>query len=373
MTFFCNLPFTEIQSFGGTSAWPCCAFRGKAFIPLSNYTNDTQLREVKSQLLRGEVPDQCMSCSESEKNTGHSFRLVAESFHPGVTEEIKKQNDPDYFDLRNVTITTSNICNLKCLPCESSSYVRHLELKKLGLTNNIPIVEKNSNLDALLKLDFKRLTMLGGEPFYDVVTFDFLKKLVEQGRSKNISVDLNTNMTSVTDDKMRFLSDNFSSIILKASIDGIGAVNNYLRYPSDWETIEQNLEKINQYPNVDVVVTTALSNLALIKYHEVVRWAADKKLNLFISTVFSPDVLRPNLLPPELHQKLLKIYTELKSQLSGQVWDRTEYCIDSCISICNNNEYNHEKFQEFFSWIKLHDQHRGQSMLDVFPELVDYL
>jgi glutamate-1-semialdehyde 2,1-aminomutase len=246
-------------------------------------------------------------------------------------------------------------------------------LKKLGLTNNIPIVEKNSNLDALLKLDFKRLTMLGGEPFYDVVTFDFLKKLVEQGRSKNISVDLNTNMTSVTDDKMRFLSDNFSSIILKASIDGIGAVNNYLRYPSDWETIEQNLEKINQYPNVDVVVTTALSNLALIKYHEVVRWAADKKLNLFISTVFSPDVLRPNLLPPELHQKLLKIYTELKSQLSGQVWDRTEYCIDSCISICNNNEYNHEKFQEFFSWIKLHDQHRGQSMLDVFPELVDYL
>jgi len=341
MTFFCNLPFTEIQSFGGTSAWPCCAFSGKAFIQLSNYTNDTQLREVKSQLLRGEVPDQCMSCSESEKNTGHSFRLVAESFHPGVTEEIKKQNDPDYFDLRNVTITTSNICNLKCLPCESSSYVRHLELKKLGLTNNIPIVEKNSNLDALLKLDFKRLTMLGGEPFYDVVTFDFLKKLVEQGRSKNISVDLNTNMTSVTDDKMR--------------------------------TIEQNLEKLAQYPNVDVVVTTALSNLALIKYHEVVRWAADKKLNLFISTVFSPDVLRPNLLPPELHQKLLKIYTELKSQLSGQVRDRTEYCIDSCISICNSNEYNHEKFQEFFSWIKLHDQHRGQSMLDVFPELVDYL
>ena len=373
MTFFCNLPFTEIQSNGDGIARPCCAFNNSKLIRLSNYTTDLQLREVKSQLLRGEIPAPCLECSRLEKTTGHSFRLVAEEFHPDVTTEIKKQNDPDYFDLRNVTITTSNICNLKCLPCGSSSYVRHLELKKLGLNEIIPIVEKNSDLAALFKLDFKRLTMLGGEPFYDVVTFDFLKKLVEHGRSKNISIDLNTNMTSVTDDKMSFLSNNFSNIILKASIDGIGAVNNYLRYPSDWKTIEQNLEKLAQYPNVDVIVTTALSNLALIKYHEVIKWAADKKLNLFISTVFSPDVLRPNLLPPELHQKLLKIYTELKSQLSGKVWDRTEYCIDSCISICNSNEYNHEKFQEFLAWIKLHDDHRGQSMLDVFPELVDYL
>jgi organic radical activating enzyme len=331
------------------------------------------MRMVRQQLLQGQAPKQCQQCVKSELHNGSSFRLTAEMFHPELSKEIKQRNDPDYFDLQNITITTSNLCNLKCLPCHSSSYVRHIELKKLGLSDRLPQAEKAKSLDKFLDLDFKRVTMLGGEPFYDMVTFDFLEKLAATGKSKHVSVDLNTNMTSVTDQHLMFLSQNFKETIIKASIDGLGPVNEYLRYPSSWSVIEKNLQKLNQYSNISYIVTTALSNLSLLRYHEIINWAAINKINLFITIVNTPALLRPDLLPLPVKSKLLEIYQDLKLTLSGKVWDRTEHCIDTCIQLCSTTDYSHAEFQEFLAWIKLHDDHRGQSMISVFPELVDYV
>ncbi len=376
MTFFCNLPFTELHigsTIDNPTSRPCCVFSPTTRIHPSNYKTDPQMRMVKQQLLQGQAPKQCQHCVKAEAMDGTSLRLMAEMFYPELSKEIKQRNDPDYFDLQKLTLGTSNICNLKCLPCHSSSYVRHIELKKLGLSDYPLRVARANNLDAYLELEFKHVTLLGGEPFYDMITFDFLKKLATHGRSKEISVDLNTNMTAVTDQQLEFLSSNFKHIIIKASIDGIGPVNDYLRYPSHWKEIEQNLQKLVQYSNISHVVTTALSNLALLRYHDVIRWAADNKTNLFITTVYDPRLLRPELLPSPIKANLLKIYQDLKTSLSGKVWDRTEHCIDACIKICSSTEYDHEEFQKFLSWIKLHDDHRGQSMISVFPELVDYV
>jgi sulfatase maturation enzyme AslB (radical SAM superfamily) len=371
MSFFCNLPFTEIQTDGNT-ARPCCVFSSKQQIELSSYYANQELFDAKKKLLNGTPPTQCLWCVEQEKSTGNSFRLLAETFHSELSDKIKQYNNPTYFDIRNVTFTTSNICNLKCLPCENASFVRDSELVKLNLKKNIPILEKN-NYQSLLNYNFNKITLLGGEPFYDLITFELLNELIVREKSHNIQVDINTNMTAITEEKMDFLVKNFDKITIKASIDGIGTVNDYLRYPSRWETIEKNIELVKSYTDVDLIITGAVSNLALIKFHQVIDWVVEKDLSLFMTHVSNPTVLAPSLLPIDIKKQLLEIYQSQKNRLSGKIHDRTEYCIDSCIHICSDIDTNLSKWPAFISWINKHDQLRQQSLTQIFPEIIDYV
>jgi len=370
MSFFCNLPFTEVIS-NGTNIRPCCVMRKNVEVNIDNYFNDAEMITIKRQLLDGQAPRQCFACVSSERTDGHSPRIMAEQFYPELSRHIKEKNDATYYNIKSVSIRTSNICNLKCLPCEGQSFVRDTELRKLNLIPISPTLRHHPNWDNLLKLDFERLTLLGGEPFYDKITFDLLKNLVSNGKSKSVQIDLNTNLTAITQEKMQFLVENFKKVMIKGSIDGIGAVNDYLRYPSKWADIELCISIVRSFPEVDLVVTTALSNLSLIKYHELIRWAADTKINLFITPVDTPEVLRKSLLPPALKSDLLKIYQSLKIELAGKLWDRTEVCIDTCINICSGDS-DIKDWPEFLEWINKHDKLRGTCLNDVFPELLDY-
>lgn len=373
MSFFCKLPFIEIQVSERTVK-PCCVFRPNTQTSLDNYFNNPEMVEVKQKLLSGQAPDQCTTCVNREKIDGNSFRIVAENSQPELSKEIIERNDPTYFDIQGVSYTTSNVCNLKCLPCNgSASYGRGVELTKLKLIPNAGTVMRNTDYSKLLELDFERLTVLGGEPFYDQITFDLLNDLVTSGKSQNIRVDINTNMTAITERHMDFLTRNFKHVLIKASIDGIGPVNDYLRYPSKWETIERNIELVKSYKDVSLVVTSAISNLALIKFYQVVEWAADNQFNLFITTVGNPLLLTPTFLPAELKQQLLPIYQKLKEKLAGQVWSHTEQSIDSCIHMCSNTTTDTTTWPDFKDWIGRHDAHRGTSVIATFPELIDYM
>ncbi len=360
------------MSYDGEHAVPCCVFKPTKLIPIKSYKEDVQIRKVKQQLLQGQQPAQCQACVADEKSSGTSFRTMSEKFRGEESDSIKQKNSADHWEIKNLTILTSNICNLKCLPCSRASYVRDTELQKLKLSTHIPIVERNKESEYLINMPFDRLTLLGGEPFYDGITFEILENLVRNNRSKDIILDLNTNMTSVSRDRLDFLNKNFKRVTLKASVDGIGEVNDYLRYPSNWSVINENIKLAQSFNHIDIVVTTALSNLSLIKFYQVIEWAAEQNFNLFVTVVSTPKVLRAPLLPAELKKTLLPIYLEQKARLGGKVRDRTEHCIDTCIKLCSNNEDTGD-FVEFLNWIELHDQHRGTSVLQIFPELIDYV
>jgi MoaA/NifB/PqqE/SkfB family radical SAM enzyme len=340
--------------------------------PLQDYTTNADLIRVKQQLLQGQQPKECRACALSEQLNGHSHRLVEASFHPEISQSIRDSNNARAFQIKHLSISTSNICNLKCTSCLHSSYVRQKELKDMGLQKHQPIVYARQDLEHYLDLEFEHLTVLGGEPFHDQITFAFLQRLVDTGKSSQIKIDLNTNMTGITLDRMRFLCDNFQRVMIKASIDGIGAVNNYLRYPSRWEVIETAIDTVQKDFDCDLVVTSTLSNLSLLRFHEVIAWAAQRRLNVFVTTVDNPVHMHPTLLPPEIKNDLLHRYQDLRQRLQGQIWDRTAYCIDICIEICQNTAWDSTRFAAALDWLEAHDLHRNQSFLDTFPEMVDF-
>jgi organic radical activating enzyme len=365
-TFFCHLPFVSVDT-DGRQARPCCAFTSPP-IPLDGYESNPIIIDTKQKLFRGIQPEGCVKCVEAEKLSGKSFRILANEFHPHYTKEVLDHDDT-YSNLKIVNVVGSNICNLKCLPCYGGSYVREKERFQLGLIKSLPQVQKIENISKIIKSDIKQITLCAGEPFYDRDSWNLLQVLATTGQSKQIRVDINTNLTHITDEKLDFLSHNFDSVLIKGSIDGIGAVNDYLRYPSQWHTIEKSVDLILRRREISFVVTTALSNLSLLRYHELFAWAQSKKiLNCFITHVLGPKVLSCNNLPEITKQNLKTIYQNLQS--TSGLSDRSSYALELCYNLCQKKDINHSfSMIELSQYLDLHDQHRGTNWRTVFHEL----
>lgn len=365
MTFNCKLPWQALHIATGMIA-PCCNFSrvGPRPSSLDEYINSAELKSVRDSLLQGIAPRECKNCVLEEKISGHSHRTLSNRF---------ENNDPVY-EFENVSIVTSNTCNLKCTSCNGfSSYVRGVELSKMGLENSTPQhVTHTLDVDALINYPIKSLTISGGEPFVDS-TREVLDKLVHAGRSTVIDLRLNSNCTMITRDWLEYLDSNFKSTMIKASLDGVGTVNDYLRYPSKWEEISENLSMLKEYSNItSVLVTSVLSNLSVIKFYNLINWCVDNNIeDLVVLTLRQPVHMQPHILPAELKKQLLSTYTQLR-ETHKHAGDRILECIDTCIGICNNDNATDAEFNQALEWYQTHDRHRGNNIFDTFPELIPY-
>lgn len=363
--FFCVLPFTAIET-DGHVAKPCCQYQGS--IPLAGYQESPDLISTQKKLLEGQAPLGCNLCESSERHTSTSLRVLYQTFHAELADQIRRDHSTS--QLKNVSVVGSNVCNLKCLPCEHGSFIRSQELHKLGFSKYGPSLRKIDNPEAIADLDIEILTLTSGEPLYDKACRLLLETLISRGKSQDIRLDINTNLTRIDQSILEFLADNFSSVLIKGSIDGTGAVNDYLRYPSDWSNIERAVDLILAHGSIDFVVTTALSNLALLRYHDLVRWSLSKGIrNMFISQVESPAVLSChrffNAHAADCRDRLLDIAN------TPNLFDRTRYCLDLCIKLCNNSLDTGPRLadSDLERFLNIHDQERGTDWHAVFNEL----
>ena len=369
---YCHLPWTHIFALNDHNV-PCCIFEtGQHQIKLSEYNQHPVILQTRQDILDGKIPDACRRCKIDEERFNHSYRLLHNNFESHLEDGITTTDSLEVY--HEVSLMTSNTCNLKCTSCKESSYVRHRELDAMGLLTNkkdIPIhFARNPSIDSLSSIKFKKLVLLGGEPFFDKVTFNLLEELANSGRSQSIELDINTNMTGITQEKLDFLVDNFSNVQIKASIDGIGKVNDYLRYGSDWETIDANVKLCKEYSrnhfNIQLLLVAATSNLSMLRFYQVMEYVEQQDIvDVFLTTVHDPALMDSTCIPRGLIDDLRKKYSKLKP-----VSDRNQFVVQSCLNILDNADDSN--FANSLAWYKKHDQHRGTSVFDIFPELLEY-
>lgn len=366
-TVWCHHPFRSLQT-NGVYGVPCCNFRSTRYIPLENYFNSDDIIDVRQKILNGVIPSQCSQCVQSEKNTGSSYRTHANNF---IFDNNKQEYDVrGDTDLEHIFLVGDNVCNLKCLPCYHSSFVRSTELFNLKLLHYWPVAQE-INLDHLLTQRAKKITITGGEPFYSKKIIEFLKKYPLRVDSTDVELDINTNLTTVNIELIDFLVKTYKKVQIKGSVDGVGRTNDYLRYPSQFAEIESGIDIILSYPEIEFCLTTALSNLALLHFDELLEWGVGKGIrNHYISIVNDVNELAVYHLPRVLKQSLLDKFINLKNSIDCQYHNRTAETLETCINICNNNiDYNVSPLIEY---LNKHDNLRGTDFLTVFPELADY-
>ena len=242
-------------------------------------------------------------------------------------------------------IMTSNLCNQACVSCSSKFSTKWAEIdRKMG---NVPIKSFTINVDSL-DINFhtaKRITLLGGEPLFDPISFTILKKLVDADNT-SCFVSLVTNGSITLSQQHLDLLSKFSDLNICISIDGIESRFEYMRWPAKWPVLLKNLET---YRNIakTISVSYTISALNAIYYDETVDWFNNNNLNYNHNVVAGPAWLALSNMPGKLKQHV-KNHNNFVS------------------SFCNN--INETSIEIINKQITLQDQAKKIDIQDYMPE-----
>ena len=204
------------------------------FATLADIEKSDWLHNIKEKMSNNVWPNECQRCAQTEQANGTSIRLNSNKF-----DKLQKK-----FDYLIVGGVLDNICNSACLTCDEdkSTLIG-------GLKNKIYPVVDNSNAFWNLPLDrIVHLDISGGEPSASKNYKHILTNL-----PKNIkSVRLNTNCSLVLDE-LWDLCHRGVQVTVTVSLDGIGPVHDFIRWPIKWDKFYSNLQ---QYMNMPVTLNT---------------------------------------------------------------------------------------------------------------------
>jgi hypothetical protein len=371
--------------------------------PMSAWNNE-YMKDVRLTMLEGKIPASCSKCI-AEESRGVASKRIWETgswMEEGIdVEELIKQTEEDgtvpeklvYLDLR-----LGHTCNLKCVMCsphDSSQWVGDhkkiyplFQAKELKEQMRWDRKEFNNfwheNPDFWKEMyaqipNLKQVYFAGGEPLMIREHKWFLEEIIRQGYADKILIRYNTNGLLV-DDKIIDLWKQFKKVKVGFSIDAIGDRNYYIRYPSDWDTIENNLHKLDNTPdNIQVSIATAIQILNIKHLAEFARWKIEqnfKKVN-FENTVggiqagggifnmhllYIPTFLSIRLLPFEDKAEVHRSFDELA------VWLHANYRQDE--DFWKLNPYGWKRWQAVLDFMDAEDH---TSQLPAFKEYIENL
>ena len=100
-----------------------------------------------------------------------------------------------------------------------------------------------SKLDSILP-NIRHLKMTGGETFIIPEYKQILQKIVKLGTAENVYLNYSTNATVKPDKELWELWSHFKEIQIATSIDGVGPVIEYQRYPTKWKVVEEVVQQL---------------------------------------------------------------------------------------------------------------------------------
>lgn len=371
---FCYSPWTniDISPQGGMS--PCCKFRMGDHLTRFNiqdstvddYVNSEFLQTLKQQFLNGDAPHSCRRCWTEEQHGIKSKRLLdAERW-----EEHYKKYDLDSNKFITASIAFGNTCNLKCLPCNSYSSSRWQQeyLAVHGRTFAPVHFYKNTFVEEMIQTapDLIHIDIPGGEPFLSGVDEQqrLLDYYISTKQASNMSLHYTTNVTIFPEESWWSRWKHFAEVDLQLSIDGVGAHNEYIRYPSNWKDIDSNITQflLHATDNIKLSVSHTLSAYNVYYLDLFVAWCYNKKLPTpWIGQVTTPQYMQPAVWPSAVCEVIA-------TKLSNSPYDNVRQWGTAIVS---NNQSQY--FDEFKMFLHKHDSYRNVSFAETFPELAQYI
>jgi MoaA/NifB/PqqE/SkfB family radical SAM enzyme len=246
-------------------------------------------------------PKECVRCQQTEQINNTSIRLNAIEFD-------QKQTRSDYLTVGGVL---DNICNSACQSCNSN-----LSTKIGSLTSNdYPMIDNSAAfwqlpLDRVVHLDIN-----GGEPSASKNYRNILKNIPPSVTS----VRINTNCSQVIPEIAELLARDIH-VTVTVSLDGIGRVHDYVRWPIKWENFERNLNTYKGLGIQELNTWTTVSSLNIGDLKNIIMYTKDNKLDHSWALLERPDVL--NVKYNNHFTRTAKVPDELK-QIVGQDRDNT--------------------------------------------------
>ena len=378
--------------------------------------NAPYMKNVRKDMLKGKIPSSCTKCFKEEK-AGYQSKRVWENrlwmnrFNMKKLIENTKEDGTVPNKIYYVDLRLGTKCNLKCIMCsphDSSLWVKdwnklypqikNSSLKELMIWPNKGKVDgasynwyKNNTRfwNQLLEQipNMKQIYFAGGESTIIPEHYDLLEKCVKTGHAKNIELRYNSNGVEMPH-RLFELWDKFKRVVFHFSLDSIYQMNDYIRFPSRFEHLENQLECLDKTSdNVTVTIACAVQALNIYYIPEFIKWKLKKKfkkINLWpksaglIDThfVYHPAYLNVKILPQGFKRQVIKKFEEFypwleKKMKNKENFSSRPYGIPRLKGMCSfmNSEDWSNRMPEFQEYIGKMDKIGGTDFKKVFPEM----
>lgn len=381
---------------------------------IKEFINDSTISDIRAGLLRNEKPAGCSGCFELEDQGIRSFRQTwNEIYEDHIDTTLKHVDENGVLDPQAITyldISLGNICNLKCRSCnpwashrwiEEGPTVPHTDwdktayhIAKVSSVNPWFIKAFEEGFFDEVLPNIKVINFIGGEPLVVEEHYAWLEHIIEQGWSKNIELHYNTNATTIPDRLLK-IWDQFKGIVLSLSIDAIGDLAYYVRFPTKWRVIERNMTKLAEFSKtrtgVKVHTHVTLSLLNLHDLPNILQWCQDQYTSWnyewdwgvhgyqnclpHFNIVDHPQHLHICNLPDERKVLMNTMLEEQHSKFkNADLRDWEQWAVDNIINLKNvlNQPQNETHWQHFIDNTNASDKFRKIDIHDYIPWIKDY-
>ena len=243
---------------------------------------------------------------------------------------------------------------------------------------------KNKLIDYVSK-HITQLTIIGGEPtvipeFYELLDYCYKNNTLQD---KNITIV--TNLTN-TNPKMTQWLPKMKAWTIWASIDGLGDITEYIRYPSNFKKVVENLnfykKLLLQSNNGRIVFSPAVQLLNIHQLDDMLKWwlefsdgqfGIDKPFEIsWLAQVHYPTICNYDILPKEYKDKIADKLEKSSKQFQNFP-NIIEHYNNQIVNLRDNNMPNEKKihFQKaFIRYNDTQDKHRkSKTWRELLPEL----
>jgi len=410
METFCSLAWNHQFIGPDGNIKPCCRFVMPKKLKKS-IKDDKTLEEVflgehqnvvRRDLANGIRHPGCIKCWQEED--GGKIRSLRQNYNRSIEDigELHRDLDKTNPKITWLELSFSNRCNLSCRMCgpyySTNWYKDWKAVKRYTIGFKYPaysvtdeqideVIAQNNkdNIIDITKLDsilpnIRHIKMTGGEPFLIPEYREILQKIVDMGRADKVYLNYSTNCTVMPSDRMINLWSKFKKVEFATSIDGVGPVIEYQRYPTKWnkvETVVKTLMQLSKEMNVHVGTRPTITLLNVLDVPNITAWWADM-MNKHYREKFDetawinhthslhPQYIGCTALPQWAKKIVIQKLINAPTQRQQQNWD---YIVKYTMSEDLWNE-NKSAFQEYTSVL---DKRRGEDFRQVIPEFARLL
>ena len=319
MKHYCAMPFNHVAIATNGDYQVCCIHPVPAehrkninHVSLDEWLQNPYLEEVKSAFAQDQLHPGCQSCWQQESAGAQSLRQVQAKEYKIIGAK------PQQSKVLNVEAAVGNLCNLSCVMCnEHNSSAILAENQQLG----IAIADQRDffwsesafeNLQHILDCQPRVVNLRGGEPMYNKRILQLIENFPSD-KLNNTLLHLTTNATTWTVPWQQALSK-FKAVRMMLSVDAVGDLAEYIRYPVKFVQVEHNIKQIIKCNNIKPVIHATVQNLNIMRIGELIAWGQHMNIPLMLSMLVQPDHLEITNLPPVLKQQAVEHLSHVLSQ-----------------------------------------------------------
>ena len=302
---------------------------------LEEHWNSDHMRSVRRRMMAGEELSECEVCTNKLLNTDVYRTYFWHLFQHRYDDIWNTTDETGYTSMKPVSwdYRFSNLCNFKCRTCgDMLSSAWETEQKQNNMVNldnpknnwMRPEVRKeiskfqdtqieNEFAQAVEEHRIEEIYWVGGEPLMYEQHWRYMKRIIELGDGPGLYARYNSNLSRIEYKGINLYTDILNNIRdwqMCASLDGTGAIGEYIRtglkYDQFVNNFSKGLEFVSHKRQMRLDYTLTLPGMFDIANMQLL---ADKlDVDILAKTIFSfsPDIIMsPLALPRHLLNRMV--------------------------------------------------------------------